>query len=186
MHLLDGCLWWAAVSVSWGLIVSSLPHCLSFDGKECKGRKTIVYSKAKAWSMLVFVLRCFNHVLFFCNPMACSPPISSVRGDSPGKNTGVGCHALLQGTFPTQGSSPRLLCLLHLQTGSLPLVPPGRPQSMVHFPLNESSRGWTGGCPKGACQRVVPAVARSWMCISGQEDRCTCHPREQVEKLVLH
>ena len=29
-----------------------------------------------------------------------------VHGDSPGKNTGVGCHALLQGIFPTQGSNP--------------------------------------------------------------------------------
>ena len=29
--------------------------------------------------------------------------------DSPGKNTGVGCHALLQGIFPTQGSNPGLL-----------------------------------------------------------------------------
>ena len=35
--------------------------------------------------------------------------------DSPGKNTGVGCHFLLQGIFPTQGSNPRLLCLLHWQ-----------------------------------------------------------------------
>ena len=34
-----------------------------------------------------------------CNPMDCSPPGSSVHGDSPGKNTGVGCHALLQGIF---------------------------------------------------------------------------------------
>ena len=32
--------------------------------------------------------------------------------DSPGENTGVGCHALLQGVFLTQGSNPRLLCLL--------------------------------------------------------------------------
>ena len=31
--------------------------------------------------------------------------------DSPGKNTGVGCHALLQGIFPTQESN---LCHLHL------------------------------------------------------------------------
>ena len=37
-----------------------------------------------------------------CDPMDRSPPGSSVYGDSPGKNTGVGCHALLQGTFPTQ------------------------------------------------------------------------------------
>ena len=29
----------------------------------------------------------------------CSPPGSSIHGDSPGKNTGVGCHALLQGSF---------------------------------------------------------------------------------------
>ena len=33
--------------------------------------------------------------------------------DSPGKNTGVDCHALLQAIFPTQGSNPCLLCLLH-------------------------------------------------------------------------
>ena len=43
-----------------------------------------------------------------CNPMDCSPPDSSVHGDSPGKNTGVACHALLQCIFPTQGSNPGL------------------------------------------------------------------------------
>ena len=36
-----------------------------------------------------------------CDPMDYSPPGSSLHGDSPGKNTGVGCHALLQGIFPT-------------------------------------------------------------------------------------
>ena len=36
--------------------------------------------------------------------------------DSPSKNTGVGCHLLLQGIFATQGSN---LCLLHWQAGSL-------------------------------------------------------------------
>ena len=41
-------------------------------------------------------------------PKDCSPPGSSVRVDSPGKNTRVGCHALLQGIFPVQGSNPRL------------------------------------------------------------------------------
>ena len=38
-----------------------------------------------------------------------SPPGSSVHGDSPGKNTGVGCYALLQGIFPSQGLNPGLL-----------------------------------------------------------------------------
>ena len=47
--------------------------------------------------------------LTLCYPMECSPPGSSVYGDSPGKNTGVGCHTLLQGIFPTQGSNPGLL-----------------------------------------------------------------------------
>ena len=44
-----------------------------------------------------------------CDPMDCSPPGSSVRGDSPGKNIGVGCLALLQGIFPTQGLNAGLL-----------------------------------------------------------------------------
>ena len=47
--------------------------------------------------------------------------------DFPGKNTGVSCHALLQGIFPIQGSNLHLLSLLHWQLGSLPLVPPGGP-----------------------------------------------------------
>ena len=38
----------------------------------------------------------------------CSPPGSSVHGSSLGKNTGVACHALLQGIFPTQGLNPGL------------------------------------------------------------------------------
>ena len=46
--------------------------------------------------------------------------------DFPGKNTGVGCYFLLQGIFLTQGLNPHLLCLLHWQMGSLPLVPSGK------------------------------------------------------------
>ena len=40
--------------------------------------------------------------------MDCSLPGSSVHGDSPGKNTAVGGHALLKGTFLTQGLNPGL------------------------------------------------------------------------------
>ena len=42
------------------------------------------------------------------DPMVCSPPGSSIYGDSPKKNTEVGCHTLLQGMFATQGSNPGL------------------------------------------------------------------------------
>ena len=47
--------------------------------------------------------------LTLCNPRFRSPPCYPVHGDSSGKNTAVGCHALLQGIFPTQGSNPRLM-----------------------------------------------------------------------------
>ena len=47
-----------------------------------------------------------------CDPMDCSPPGSSreiLHGNFPGKNTGEGCHALLQGIFLIWGSNPGLL-----------------------------------------------------------------------------
>ena len=47
--------------------------------------------------------------------------------DSPGKNSGVGCHTFPQGIFLIQGSNPHVFCFLHWQAGSLPLAPPGRP-----------------------------------------------------------
>ena len=50
-------------------------------------------------------------------------PILLCPWNSPGKNTGVGCHSFLQGIFPTQGSSPGLL---HCQADSLPSEPPGK------------------------------------------------------------
>ena len=56
----------------------------------------------------------------------CSLPGSSVHGDSPGRNTGGGCHAPLQGILPTQRSNPSVLWLLHWQVGSLPRAPPGK------------------------------------------------------------
>ena len=56
--------------------------------------------------------------------------------NSPGKNTGVGCHALLQGIFPTLGLNPSLFCLLHWQACSLPLMPPGMPPTPLLALLN--------------------------------------------------
>ena len=47
--------------------------------------------------------------------------------DSPGKITGMGCHALLWAIFLTQGLNRSLLPILHWQVGSLPLAPPGKP-----------------------------------------------------------
>ena len=52
-----------------------------------------------------FVCMCAQPLQLYptlCNPMDCSPLTSFVYGDSQGKNTGLGCHAHLQGIFLTQ------------------------------------------------------------------------------------
>ena len=54
-----------------------------------------------------------NHLIFF-RPLLLLP-------NSPCNSAGMGCHARLQGIFPTQGSNPCLLSLLHWQVGSSPL-----------------------------------------------------------------
>ena len=60
----------------------------------------------KPWGCVFFVSQSCPTL---CDHMDCSPPGSPVQGDSPGKNTGVSCHALLQGIFPIQGSNSGLL-----------------------------------------------------------------------------
>ena len=58
----------------------------------------------------------------------CSLPGSSVHGDSPSKNIGVGCYALLQGIFSTQGLNQvsRIAGSLALQADSLHSEPPAK------------------------------------------------------------
>ena len=71
--------------------------------------------------------------LTLCNPMDYRPSWQLLcPWGSPGKNTGVGCHALLQGILLTQGLNPCLLCPLHWQVGSLPLEPAGKPRVLFN------------------------------------------------------
>ena len=77
-------------------------------------------------------------------------PGTSVHGILQAKNTGVGCHALLQGIFPTQGSNLHLLHLLHWQVGSLPLSQPGNQNGVKqrinylrkHFTDRDTQNEW--------------------------------------------
>ena len=71
-----------------------------------------------------------SRVPLFATPwtVACQAPVS--MGFS-GKNTVVGCHALLQGIFPTHGLNLCLLRLLHWQVGSSPLVLPGNTKFFI-------------------------------------------------------
>ena len=99
--------------------------------------KLFLYLCMSSWTVVnYFILwtkiHCcrFSRVWLYVTPGTVAPqaPLSL---DSPGENTGVDCHALLQGVFLTQGLDPRLLCLLHWQVNSLPLVPLGKPQ--IHY-----------------------------------------------------
>ena len=91
--------------------------------------------------------------------MDLSLPGSTVHGDSPGKNTGVDCQALLQGIFPTQGSNPCPLCLLHWQAGSLLLVPPVKP--LVHCGMFFQQLQMVNN---------LSAMQQTWVQFLGQED----------------
>ena len=71
------------------------------------------------------VLSHFSHVQLFATlwTVVRQAPLSM----EPGKNTGVGCHALLQGIFLTQGLNLGVLNLLRWHTSFLPLLPAGKP-----------------------------------------------------------
>ena len=73
-------------------------------------------------------------------PYGSSPARLLCPWDSPGKNTGMGCCALLQGTFLTQKSNLYLLCLLHWQVSSLPLALPFAPGwwLYIHFCVKQT------------------------------------------------
>ena len=82
---------------------SCLPVCVTVDFSR-QSPLSVRFSRQKYWLCLVA-----QSCPALCHPMDYSRPGSSLHGDSPGKNTGVGCHALPQGIFPTQGLNPSLL-----------------------------------------------------------------------------
>ena len=112
---------WGAISFSRG---SSWPRdwtCIS-----CVGRR-ISLPLSHQGSPLMALCACvpsrFSRVWLFQTlwTIARQVPLSL------GKNAGVSCYALLQGTFRTQGSNPFLQHLLHWQVDSLPLSHQGSP-----------------------------------------------------------
>ena len=80
-------LWSFPQQISWSLLFLSFSSCL--------------VSPVIFLGTCVFLVAELCQTL--CNPMDCSPPGTSVHGDSPGKIFGVSCHAFLQGIFQTQG-----------------------------------------------------------------------------------
>ena len=62
------------------------------------------------------------------NPMDCSPPGSWAHRIFQARVLEWVAIPFSWGIFPTQGSNPTLLCLLHWQADSLPSAPPGKPK----------------------------------------------------------
>ena len=91
-----------------------------------------------AWGFIFFKARnkitmCMYSVtqlwLTLCDPLDCSPLGSSVHEIFSGKNTGAGCHFLLQGDFSNPGIEPMSPASPVLQADSLPLSHQG---SLIH------------------------------------------------------
>ena len=77
-----------------------------------------------------------------CDPMDCSPTRLLRPWDSPGKNTGVGCHFLLWEIFLTQGLNPGLL---HCRQVLLPSEPQGSPYLVTNVQRFGSRNEGDGG-----------------------------------------
>ena len=84
------------------------------------------------WATRKAPLKCKNYVLshFSCIRLFATYGLQPARllcpWDFPSKKTGVRCLFLFQGIIMTQALNPCLLCLLHWQADSFPLVPPGK------------------------------------------------------------
>ena len=84
--------------------------------------------------------------------------------DSPGKNTGVGCHALLQGIFPTQGSNP---CLLNCR------------QILYHLSHLESPAEARDAAKHPSVSRITPPGP-----LNKESSAPKCNSAETLEKLL--
>ena len=109
--------------------------------------------------------------LILCDSMDCDPSGCSVHRDSPGKNTGVACNALLQGIFPIQGSNSGLL---HCRQFLYPLRNQGSPRILAwvvysfsqasSWPRNQTGvsciAGWffTNWAIREALHRIVEII----------------------------
>ena len=86
---------------------------VSLDGVLCGVSASILISN-------LCVLSCFSHVRLFVTLWTSLSARFFCPWDSPGRDTGVGCHAL-QGIFPTQGSNACFFCFLHWEGRPSPL-----------------------------------------------------------------
>ena len=124
-----------------------------------------VLTSTKDWESLLFIVYSLSHVRFLW-------PHGNKRIlcllDFLDKNTGVGCHFLLQGLFPAQGWSP---CLLHWQVDSSPLSHVGSPNPCYGF----SQIFWAIIVCRAPMKKFWKLDLPRWC--SGKEFACRRHKR---------
>ena len=100
----------------------TLPLLIPWIPKQTKMKLLVIWKLAKIPGMYpnVCAVLSLSVVYNSLQPHGLQPARLLCPWDSPGKNTGVGCHA-------TQGLNPGHSCLLHWQAGSLPLMAVGKP-----------------------------------------------------------
>ena len=118
--------------------------------------------------------------------MGCSPPCSSVHGNSPDKNTRVGCCALLQGIFPFQRLNPGLL---HCRWILYRLSHQGSPR-ILEWVADPISRGSSQpGNRTGFCWLQVDSLPDEQTVISSVPQSCLtlCDPMDcSTQGLTVH
>ena len=139
---------------------------------------TVKLHNKEAHNLKGLLHACVLSHIQLCAPLGLQPTSLLCLWDSRRKNTGVGCHVLLQGIFPTQGLNPHLLCLLHWKVGSLPLALPGKLQGngdglISRVPEATSSCPFPGFTSNQSCE-----ILRSLL-TTGQ-GRTIQHPSAQL------
>ena len=140
---------------------------------------TMIFSILIHLKMLYYGMCCcvelLSWVWVFCDPMDHSPPSSSVCGDPPGKNTGVGCHALPSSRGQTRDQT---LGLPHCRQIFYCLSHQGSPRILewVSHPFSRGSsqpRSWTGISWASLIAQLVknlPAMQETLVQFLGWED----------------
>ena len=107
--------------------------------------------------------------------------------DSSGMNTGVGCHALLQGIFPTRGSNEHLPMSPALQVNSFPTEPAGKP----HIPHSEVAQSCPTLCDPTDCSLsgssvhgIFQARVLEWIAISFSRGSSQPRNRTRVSRIA--
>ena len=108
---------------AWHAVVHGVTKSLAWLSHSTTATTHVLLSSNISWTKCCAVDLVAQSCQTLCNTV--NPSGSSVHGDSPGKNIGLNCHALLQEIFPTHGIESRSPAL---QADSLPSEPPGKPK----------------------------------------------------------